>query len=86
MDTRRGEREQPANIGRRNKMPGRTHRVGAQYGTVSKGLINGFLTQTIGALGNDPCCARILLGLYRAKPLHHFVGPSKRCSDQVLVL
>lgn len=65
MNTRAGNRQQPADILRQNEMPGRPHRVGPDQRSGGKHRIQIRIRRAFGTLSHPPFGMGILLRLYR---------------------
>src|SRR2546429_10024566 len=86
MDVRSREGEEPANIGRRDKMPGGTHDVRAKKSAIGKGLLNVVVRHALQAQAERPFCSRKILSLDSTQPLHESLRCFKRSPRDVLVV
>jgi hypothetical protein len=70
VDARRGQRQQPADVVRRDEVPRRTHHVGAQDLAGVERPLDGCVRGIPEALADAPFRAAEVLGLHRHEPAH----------------
>jgi hypothetical protein len=86
QDARAGERQQPADIGGRDEMPGGTQDVGAQDGAVVKRPVEAGVGGAGQALGQRPLGAEVVLRLHRAQPGDEGGGVGEFRAGELLVV
>src|SRR5438270_13993795 len=67
-------------------MPGGTHDMRAQNGTIGKRLLNVVVRHALQAQAERPFCSRVILRLDSTQPLHESLRCFKRSPGDVLVV
>src|SRR5215210_4511486 len=83
VDTRRGQGQQPVNIGWGDEMPSRSQHMGAQNRPFRKCLLNNVISSSAHAQAERPFGTREILRLHRSKPLHNLGRARKWVSGNV---
>ena len=86
VDTGRAEGEQPANVSRRDEVPGGTQDVGPQDFAAAEGLLDVGVGAGAGALGDRPFRLGVLLSLHGAEPADDLRGGVERLAGQALLM
>ena len=86
FDTRRGELQQPANIGGPDEVPGRAKEVSAKYLAVGEGLVHLGAGRALGALGHGPFGVGEFLRLHGRQAFDDLLGAGAEGSPEPVLV